>query len=42
MDVQKGLKGFNLMKEFKEESRILHVTSLDNKKFQTEENKRFF
>jgi hypothetical protein len=30
------------MTEFKEESIILHVTSLDNTIFQTEENKRFF
>jgi hypothetical protein len=42
MDVQNGLKYFSFMTEFKEESRILHVTSLENTMFETEENKRSF
>jgi len=42
MDVQNGMKFFNLVTEFKEESRILHATSLENTMFQTEKNKRFF
>jgi hypothetical protein len=42
MDVQFGLKVFNLMTDFKKKSTTFWVNALDNTIFQTDESKSLF